>query len=79
MKNLPAPQILLREWLHNPHAMTVAAFSIAAFFLGLAGWIVQRNLRHNEPGLRAPVALALALVVAAPGVFGADRLRAPWT
>jgi len=78
MKALPAPQVLLRQWLHDPHAITVAAFAIAALFLGIAGWFIHRNLRHNEPGLRAPVALPLALIIAAAGIFGADRLPPPW-
>ena len=78
MKALPAPQILLRQLLHDPHAPTVAAFAIAALFLGVAGWFIQRNLRHNEPGLRTPVALPFALVISAAGVFGADRLPAPF-
>ncbi len=78
MKALPAPQILLRQWLHDPLAITVAAFAIAALFLGIAGWFIQRNLRHNEPGLRTPVALPFALVISAAGVFGADRLPAPF-
>ena len=78
MKALPAPQILLRQLLRDPHAPTVAAFAIAALFLGIAGWFIQRNLRHNEPGLRTPVALPFALVISAAGVFGADRLPAPF-
>ena len=78
MKALPAPQVLLRQWLQNPHAITVAAFAMAAVFLGIAGWLIQRNLRHNEPGLRGPVALALALLIASGGLFGAGRLSVPW-
>jgi|GEM_PF-3391145 len=78
MKRLPAPDILIRQWLHNPHAITVAAFAIAGLFLGLAGWFIQRNLRHNEPGLRLPFALPFALIIAAAGVFGAWRLPSPY-
>ena len=78
MKRLPAPDILLRQWLQSPHAITVAAFVIAGVFLGLAGWFIQRNLRHNEPGLRAPCALPFALIIAAAGVFGAWRLPVPY-
>ena len=78
MKRLPAPDILIRQWLQNPHAITVAAFVIAGVFLGLAGWFIQRNLRHNEPGLRAPCALPFALIIAAAGVFGAWRLPSPY-
>ncbi len=78
MKALPAPQILLRQWLHDPHAPAVAAFAVAALFLGVAGWFIQRNLRHNEPGLRAPVALPFAVIISAAGVLGADRLPAPF-
>ena len=33
-----------------------------ATFLDLNGYL-PRNLRHNEPGLRAPVALPLALII----------------
>jgi len=78
MKRLPAPDILIRQWLQNPHAITVAAFVIAAIFLGLAGWFIHRNLRHNEPGLRAPLALPFALAISAAGVFGAWRLPPPY-
>ena len=78
MKTLPAPQVLLHQWLHDPRAITVAAFAIAASFLGIAGWFIYRNLRHNEPGLRAPVALPFALIFSAAGVFGAVRLPAPF-
>ncbi len=77
-ESTPAPQILLRQWLHDPHAPAVAAFAIAALFLGVAGWFIQRSLRYNEPGLRTPVALPFALVISAAGVFGADRLPAPF-
>lgn len=78
MKRLPPPEILIRQWLQNPHAITVTAFAISGVFLGLAGWLIQRNLRHNEPGLRAPCALLFALIIAAGGVFGAWRLPSPY-
>ena len=69
---------MIRQWLQNPHAITVAAFVIAGVFLGLAGWFIQRNLRHNEPGLRTPCSLPFALIIAAAGVFGAWRLPSPY-
>jgi hypothetical protein len=78
MKALPAPQKLIRHWLQSPHAITVGAFAIAALFLGIACWLIVRNLRHNEPGLRAPVALPIALIISAAGLFGANRLPAPY-
>lgn len=78
MKRLPAPDVLIRQWLQNPHAITVAAFAIAGVFMGIAGWLIHRNLRHNEPGLRAPCALPFALIISAVGVFGAWRLPSPW-
>ena len=78
MKTLPAPHVLMRQWLHDPQAITVAAFAISALFLGIAGWLIQRNLRHNEPGLRLPLALPFAIVISASGVFGASRLPSPW-
>ncbi len=78
MKKLPSPHVLLHQWLHDPQAITVAAFAIAALFLGIAGWFIQRNLRHNEPGLRAPLTLPFALMISAAGLFGASRLSAPW-
>lgn len=78
MKALPPPDVLIRQWLHNPHAVTVAAFTIAGVFLGISGWIIRRNLRHNDPGLRAPLAFVFALIIAAAGVFGAMRLPDPW-
>jgi hypothetical protein len=69
---------MLRQWLHDPHAITVAAFAIASVFLGISGWFVQRNLRHNDPGLRAPMAFSFALIISATGVIGAGRLPSPW-
>ena len=39
MKALPAPEVLIRQWLQNPHAITVAAFVIAGAILGMAGWL----------------------------------------
>ena len=77
MKRLPAPKVLIRQWLQNPHAITVAAFVLAGAFLGIAGWFIHRNLRHNEPGLRAPLVLPFALIISAAGVFGAWRLPHP--
>ena len=78
MKALPAPDVLVRQWLHNPHAITVAAFAIAGVFLGVSGWFIQRNLRYNDPGLRTPFAFVSALIIAAAGVLGANRLPFPW-
>lgn len=60
------------------HAITVAAFVICCVFLGISGWFIQRNLRHNDPGLRAPFAFIFALIIAAAGMFGASRLSSPW-
>ena len=78
MKAFPAPQVLIRQWLQDPHAITVAAFAVVALFLGIAGWFIHRNLRHNEPGLRAPLTLPFALIISAAGVFGANRLPPPF-
>jgi len=78
MKTLPPPHVLVRQWLHDPHAITIVAFAISALFLGIAGWFIHRNLRHNEPGLRAPLTLPFALTISAAGVFGAGRLPAPF-
>ncbi len=78
MKTLPAPDILIRQWLHEPAAITVAAFAFSALFLGFATWLVLQNLRHNEPGLRAPVAFLFALAAAGTGLIGASRLLPPW-
>lgn len=68
------PLVLLREWLQRPEAVTAGLFFVAAVALGIALWRVFRNLRHNEPGLKAPGAFALALIVAASGLVGARRL-----
>ncbi len=47
--------------------------------LAIAGWLIVRNLRHNEPGLRAVWALPFALGIAATGLGGAVRLPEPWS
>ena len=78
MKHLPAPDALLRAWLNDPRAPAVISFVISGVFLGAAGWLIQRNLRHNEPGLRAPVALPFALVIAGAGLYGTTIVPAPW-
>jgi len=79
MKVLPPPPVLLRELLHDPRTITVAAFAVAAIFLGIALGLIFRNLHHNDHGLRAPLALPLAVLISAAGVFGAGRLPAPWS
>jgi hypothetical protein len=71
---ITSPLLLLREWLHRPEAVTTALFFTAAAALAVALWRVFRNLRHNEPGLKSPVAFALALVVAGSGLVAARRL-----
>ena len=62
----------------HPHAITVAAFVICSVLLGISGWFIQRNLRHNAPGLRAPLAFSFALIISASGVFGPTRLPSSW-
>lgn len=79
MKALPPPPVLLRQWLHDPHAVTVGLFALTLIFLGLAGWRIHRNLWHNEPGLSAPFAFFLALFIAAFGLAGSERLMSPWS
>jgi len=79
MKTLPAPDVLIRAWLHEPHAMTVAAFAISEAFFSVAAWQIQRNLRHNEPGLRLPLAPPFALAISAFGLFASSRLAFPWS
>lgn len=51
-------------------------FAVTATALVAALWLVRRNLRHNEPGLKGPLALALALAIAGCGTLGAMRLPA---
>jgi len=77
MKRLPTPDVLIQKWLQTPYPITVAAFVLAVVFLGIAGKLIYQNLRHNEPGLRAPLALLFALVISAAGIFGAWRLPSP--
>lgn len=74
LAKLQAPHVMLREWLQHPHPLTVGLFAVAALALGIALWLVLRNVRHNEPGLKAPVAFVLALVLATAGLLGARRL-----
>ena len=78
MKHLPAPDALLRAWLNDPRAPAIISFVISGVFLGAAGWLIQRNLRHNEPGLRAPAALPVALVIAGTGLYGTTIFTTPW-
>lgn len=73
MKIAP-PEVLIRRWLHDPNAPLFAAFGVAAAALAIALWLVFRNLRHNEPGLKAPTALVLAIVVSGCGFFGAHLM-----
>lgn len=79
MTLLPTPSVLLRQILQDQYAITVAAFAVAAIFLGIALGLIFRNLRHNEPGLHAPLALPLAVLISAAGVFGAGELSAQWS
>ncbi|MFH1498165.1 MAG: hypothetical protein ABII82_10105 [Verrucomicrobiota bacterium] len=79
MKGLPPPHVLLRQWLHDPHAITVLFVALTLGFLGFAGWKIRQNLHHNEPGLSAPAALVFALFSAAFGLAGSERLPSPWS
>src|SRR5215207_2732291 len=71
---MTSPTVLLREWLQDPLAPTIGLFALAAVAFAIALWLILRNVRHNEPGLKAPVALVLALVIATSGLVGARRL-----
>ena len=77
MKALPPPPVLLRQWLHDPHAITAGLFAFAFLILSFAGWRIHRNLRHNEPGLSASFAFFLALFVVVSGLAASERLTAP--
>ena len=68
------PEVIVREWLHDPRALTFGLLACALGALGLAFWLILRNLRHNEPGLSARMAFVLALVAATTGLVGAHRL-----
>lgn len=72
---LPSPTALLRAWVHDPRALTAVVFMVGALGLGAALWLILRNLRHNEPGLKGAAALVLALLIAASGIVGAQRLN----
>lgn len=72
--HVPSPTALLHEALNDARAPAAAAFAFAGAALGFAAWRVLRNLRHNEPGLMAPVAFCAALVVALGGFSGAQSL-----
>ena len=74
MKRIPPPLELIRAWLSDPRAITIGLFALVLLAVSTAGWLVWRNLRHNEPGLKAPVAFGLALVIVTAGFLGARRL-----
>jgi hypothetical protein len=74
---LPSFTALWRDWLHDPRALTIALFATAGAALAFAVWHILRNLRHNEPGLKAPAGFACALLIAGAGITGADRLPRP--
>jgi hypothetical protein len=63
---------------NSSHAITAGAFSISIVALAIAAWLVLRNARHNEPGLKAPAAFALAVLIAASGAFASLRLSQTW-
>ena len=71
---LTPPEIVIRAWLQTPAAVTTGLFLLCGAALGIAFWRVFRNLRHNEPGLKAPTAFVLAVGVAASGLVAAQRL-----
>jgi len=70
--------VLLHQALNDPRAPAVAGVALASLALGFAAWRVLRNLRHNEPGLTAPTAFGVALVIAFAGFFGAEGLPGDW-
>lgn len=69
-----SPLTFLRHFFDDPRAITVGFFAVAACGLGIALWLILRNLRHNEPGLKTPACLVLALLIAGSGLAGAHRL-----
>jgi hypothetical protein len=71
---IPSPITHVRDWLESPHAPTTALFVVGAAALAIAAWRIIRNVRRNEPGLKSPVAFALALIVASTGILAARRL-----
>jgi hypothetical protein len=73
-RKIPSPTELLHTWLHDPRALTVGLFAVAGAALAVALFFILRHRRHNEPGLKSPAALALALVIAGAGFAGARQL-----
>ncbi len=78
MKRFPSPEVLLRQWLQDPLAITVGVFAISLIILGIAGWKIHRNLLHNDPGISANGAFLFSIALAITGTFGALRLPSPW-
>lgn len=74
LKGLPSPDAFLRGILHDPDAVTAALFAVPTIGLAVAALLIARNIRHNEPGLRGPAALILALLIAGGGLIAAQRL-----
>jgi hypothetical protein len=74
--NIPSPNV--REWLGHPHAIAAGALAICLVALAIATWFVLRNVRRNEPGLKAHVAFALAILIAIDGLIVGSRLSDPW-
>ncbi len=73
MKIVP-PEVAIRRLLHDPNTPVFVAFAVTTGALTVALWLIFRNLRHNEPGLKAPMALVLAMVIAGSGLTGAHCL-----
>src|SRR3954468_9793525 len=71
---IPSPLTFLRHFLDDPRAITAGFLAVSACGLGIALWLILRNLRHNEPGLKTPTCFVLAILIAGSGLAGAHRL-----
>jgi hypothetical protein len=71
---VPSLTALFHEALSAARAPAVAGLALGGVALAFAAWRVLRNLRHNEPGLVAPVAFCVASAVALGGFIAAQSL-----
>lgn len=78
MKLLRSAPDLFVEQLNKPHAITVLSLALSCALIAAAIWRIQKNLRHNEPGLTLKQAFSFALAICAAATVSAQRVQPYW-
>ena len=78
IRRIAAPGELFARAYQHPLAPAFLSLALAGIILAIAGFLIWRNWRHNEPGLSKPLAFGAAVTIFAATLFAATYL-APHT